>query len=235
MSHKRVCLVTDELYPFTAGGIGRLLHNLIRDSHARRAPVEFHLLVPSYAPLEPAKVQAYFGHGVRLHVAQPRPTWEPSYDEDGVYPPAGAFTDSAWHAESMDLMLHLKRLAREGCHFDVIEFGDYKGWAYCTLQEKYLGRAFARTEVAVRLHSTMGIIAQYEPYLQDRELLGALRARAQGAARRRAGDCPHPGHRRGQPALLRLPGVLAGEGRPGVPSRGGALPAARHGDGRGGA
>ncbi|MFL5357141.1 glycosyltransferase [Archangium sp.] len=172
MSYKRVCLVTDELYPFTSGGIGRLLHNLIRDSHARRAPVEFHLLVPAYASLDAAMVEAYFGHGVRLHVAQPRPTWEPSYDEDGVYPPAGAFTDSAWHAESMELMLHLKLLVREGHRFDVIEFGDYKGWAFCTLQEKYLGRAFAGTEIAVRLHSTIGIISQYEPHLQDREALG---------------------------------------------------------------
>jgi glycosyltransferase involved in cell wall biosynthesis len=172
MSHKRVCLVTDELYPFTAGGIGRLLHNLIRDSHARQAPVEFHLLVPAYVNLDAAKVEACFGHGLRVHVVAPRPEWEQSYDEDGVYPPPGAFTDSRWHAESMDLMLHLKRLAHEGCHFDVIEFGDYRGWAFCTLQEKYLGRAFAGTEVAVRLHSTMGIISQYEPHLPDRQALG---------------------------------------------------------------
>ncbi|HEX8825653.1 MAG TPA: glycosyltransferase [Archangium sp.] len=172
MSQRRVCLVTDELYPFTAGGIGRLLHNLIRDSLSRKAPVEFHVLVPAYVPMKAAEVEAYFGEGVRLHVAEPRPRSEPSYDEDGVYPPPSAFTDSHWHAESMELMLHLKRLAREGCRFDVIEFGDYRGWAFCTLQEKYLGRAFAGTEVAVRLHSTMGIISQYEPHLPNREALG---------------------------------------------------------------
>lgn len=172
MSHKRVCLVTDELYPFTAGGIGRLLHNLIRDSLARRAPVEFDLLVPAYARLEAAKVEAYFGPGVRLHVAEPRPEWSTSLDEDGIYPPPGAFTDSRWHAESMDLMLRLKELAREGHRFDVIEFGDYRGWAFCTLQEKFLGLAFAGTEIAVRLHSTMGIISQYEPPVMSREHLG---------------------------------------------------------------
>jgi glycosyltransferase involved in cell wall biosynthesis len=172
MSQRRVCLVTDELYPFTPGGIGRLLHNLIRDSFARQAPVEFHLLVPAYARMEAAKVEACFGPGVRLHVAEPRPEWTPSHDQDGIYPPPGAFTDSRWHAESMDLMLHLKKLAREGCHFDVIEFGDYRGWAFCTLQEKLLGLAFAETEVAVRLHSTIGIISQFEPPLMSRDHLG---------------------------------------------------------------
>src|SRR5690606_5833434 len=116
MSQRRVCLVTDELYPFTAGGIGRLLHNLIRDSLTRRAPVEFHLLVPAYAPIARDKVAAYFGPGVHPHVAEPRPEWKASYDEEGIYPPPGAFTDSRWHAESMDLMLHLKQLEREECH-----------------------------------------------------------------------------------------------------------------------
>jgi glycosyltransferase involved in cell wall biosynthesis len=172
MSQRRVCLVTDELYPFTAGGIGRLLHNLIRDSRSRQAPVEFHVLVPAYAPIQKEAVEDYFGPGVHLHVAKARPEWNDSYDEDGIYPPPGAFTDSRWHAESMDLMLRLKELAREEIHFDVIEFGDYKGWAFCTLQEKLLGLAFAGTEVVVRLHSTMGMISQYEPPVMTREYLG---------------------------------------------------------------
>jgi glycosyltransferase involved in cell wall biosynthesis len=172
MSLKRVCLVTDELYPFSAGGIGRLLHNVIRDSHLRGAPVEFHVLVPAYTGWDTAAVEAYFGHGTKVHVAEQRPEWDQSYDEDGVYPPAGAFTDSRWHAESMDLLLHLKRLAREGLRFDVIEFPDYRGWAFCTLQEKYLGRALEGTEVSVRLHSTAGIISRYEPHVPDKLHLG---------------------------------------------------------------
>jgi glycosyltransferase involved in cell wall biosynthesis len=172
MSLKRVCLVTDELFPFSAGGIGRLLHNLIRDSHQRGAPVEFHVLVPAYTGWDAAAVAAYFGHGTKVHVAEQRPEWSQSYDEDGVYPPAGAFTDSRWHAESMDLMLHLKRLAREGLRFDVIEFPDYRGWAFCTLQEKYLGSAFEGTCVTVRLHSTAGIISRYEPHVTDKQHLG---------------------------------------------------------------
>ncbi|HET9449441.1 MAG TPA: glycosyl transferase family 2, partial [Aggregicoccus sp.] len=169
MSARRVCLVADELFPLTAGGIGRVLHNLIVDSASRQAGVEFHVLVPSYVSFERAQFEAYFGSRAQLHYASPRAEWEPTFDADGSYPPPGAFTDSRWHAESLELMLHLKMLERSGIRFDVIEFPDYKGWGYCSLQEKYLGRAFATTELAVRLHSTYGVIAQYEPHLVDKD------------------------------------------------------------------
>jgi GT2 family glycosyltransferase/glycosyltransferase involved in cell wall biosynthesis len=172
MSLRRVCLVTDELYPFTAGGIGRLTHNLIQASLDRGAPVEFHVVMPQGVPMSPEAVEAHFGPRVKAHVVKPRPEDMVSFDEDGVYPPGWAFTDSDCHAQSMDLMLYLKRLAHEGVHFEHIEFPDYRGWAFCTLQEKYLGRAFQGTEVVVRLHSTAGVIAHFEPHLPDRLQMG---------------------------------------------------------------
>jgi GT2 family glycosyltransferase/glycosyltransferase involved in cell wall biosynthesis len=172
MSPRRVCLVTDELYPFTAGGIGRLTHNLIQASLDRGAPVEFHVLMTEGVPMAPEAVEAHFGHRVKAHVVKPRPEGTLSFDEDGVYPPRYAFTDSDCHAQSMDLMLYLKGLADEGMRFDAIEFPDYRGWAFCTLQEKYLGRAFEGTEVVVRLHSTAGVIGHFEPHLPDRQQMG---------------------------------------------------------------
>ncbi|MCE9672706.1 glycosyltransferase [Myxococcus stipitatus] len=165
MSRRRVCLVTEELYPFSKGGIGRVIHNLVMDSLRRRGPVELHLLLPSGVPMTASEVEAYFDGGVRAHVAEARAHWETSFDEGGVYPPPAAFTDTRYHAQSLELMLELRRLESAGVHFDTIEFPDYLGWAFCTLQEKLLGSAFANTEVSVRLHSTWGILVQMERQL----------------------------------------------------------------------
>ena len=66
----RVCLVTDELFPFTVGGIGRLLHNQIRDSIERGGP-EIHVLFPAAVDLGSKVADHFGGHqaggGVLLH------------------------------------------------------------------------------------------------------------------------------------------------------------------------
>ncbi len=130
---RRICFVTDELYPFTAGGIGRVLHNLVHLGLQRAPAVEFHLLMPSRVGVTPASVAAVFGERVHVHFANMRQGWDPSFHGDTLYPPAAAFTDSVWHAESLDFLLALKCLAEEGVSFDVVEFPDYRGWAFCTL------------------------------------------------------------------------------------------------------
>ncbi|WP_342374629.1 glycosyltransferase [Myxococcus stipitatus] len=174
MSPRRVCLVTDELYPFTAGGIGRILHNLIEESLRRTEDVEIHVLFPSYVTVSPLEVEQYFQGKVKAHVARSRPEWDVSFDEGGVYPPPGAFTDTPCHAQSMELLLHLRRLAAEGTHFDVIEFPDYRGWAFCAIQEKLLGCGLLESEIVVRLHSTAGILAPFERQVLSRESLGTF-------------------------------------------------------------
>ncbi len=172
MSPRKVCLVTDELHPFTNGGIGRIVHNLILDSLRREAAVELHLLMPSFVQMKAEEVEAHFEGRVTVHIAEERPLWEAGFDEGGVYPPPGAFTDTLCHAHSMELLLHLRRLAAEGTRFDVIEFPDYRGWSFCTSQEKFLGGGFQDTEITVRLHSTAGILAPYERTPPSRDQLG---------------------------------------------------------------
>ncbi|MCP3064543.1 glycosyltransferase [Myxococcus sp. K38C18041901] len=172
MSPRRVCLVTDELYPFTAGGIGRVLHNLIEDSLQRDADIELHLLFPSNSTLNPREVEQHFQDRVSAHRAAPRDDWETSFDEGGVYPPPGAFTDTQCHAQSMELLLELRRLESEGLDFEVIEFPDYRGWAFCAIQEKLLGCGLVGARMVVRLHSTAGMLAPFERQLPGREHLG---------------------------------------------------------------
>jgi glycosyltransferase involved in cell wall biosynthesis len=165
----RVCLYTGELYPFTAGGIGRLIYNLVMDSYERRAGVELHLLLPAALRAAVEEKPGALGEHVRLHYVEARDGAWPLFEDGALYPPAWAFKDTPAHAHSLDVMLELKRLARSGLTFDVIEFPDYHGVAICTLQEKRLGLAFGRTEIAVRLHSTFGIIRHVEGHSVTRE------------------------------------------------------------------
>lgn len=159
---RRVCFVTGELHPLTPGGIGRLVSNLIRDAQTRRAPVDFHLLLPSWSPLEVAAVEAVFDGRVTCHRAAPLGSAAHQERHGAAYPPRLAFTDTPNHADSLELMLELQRLEEGGLHFDVIEFPDYLGWAFCTLQQRRQGLAFAASTVAVRLHSTDGVVQRFE-------------------------------------------------------------------------
>jgi hypothetical protein len=170
MTATRICLVTEELHPFTQGGIGRLLHNLAQESLERDADLEIHFLLPAEAGLDPQAVRAHFGKRVWAHSFSPSDT--PVRRGDLVYPPEWAFTDSSWHAESLTAMLALKQLEEEGISFDVIEFPDYRGLAHATLQEKLLGQGFATTRIAVRLHSSFGVQNHFEPGTPGWEQLG---------------------------------------------------------------
>ncbi len=164
--------MTSELYPFTAGGIGRLTHDLIRDSQRRGAPVAFHLLLPSFSELEPRAVSAELGGDVAVHRALSLDSREHRERWGRAYPPRAAFTDTPHHADSLELMLALKHLVRQGQRLDVVEFCDFQGGAFCTLQEKRLGLAFSSTRVAVRLHTTDGLLRSFEGQVQTRESLG---------------------------------------------------------------
>ncbi|MHB8420670.1 MAG: glycosyltransferase [Myxococcales bacterium] len=162
---RRVALVTDELQPLTNGGIGRLLRNFLDDAAARRAPVEFHLLIPRSCGITPAMLRREVGADVRLHLVDltqdasevEAPPWD-----DGLYAAPAAFRGCVWHGQSYQLAQELRGLERSGLVFDTIEFPDFRGWALCSLQEKRLGRAFQHTEIAVRLHSTFGVIQRFE-------------------------------------------------------------------------
>lgn len=172
-SPNRVLLVTDELFPFSAGGIGRILHNLILDSLTRTNDVEFHVMAPAESAIQPDRVQEYFDNRVTLHHVAFRQGYSPTADSDGeIYPPAAAFTDCICHAQSLDILLAIKRLTKEGLVFDTIEFPDYRGWAFCTLQEKHLSRDLLSTEITVRLHSCDGLLQHFEARPVTFEQLG---------------------------------------------------------------
>ncbi|WP_298199274.1 hypothetical protein [Novosphingobium sp.] len=56
---------------------------------------------------------------------------------------------------------------RRGAPFDVIEFPDFGGWAVATVEAKRAGLAFPNTRIAVRIHSTQGMLYGVERFAYD--------------------------------------------------------------------
>ncbi len=170
MRQRTVCLVTEEFYPATTGGIGRLLYNRVRQSLDRGAAVDFSLLVPHDLAKTDAQLQGGFGNRLKIHRVSFRNGSRPLIEQNSVFPPADAFTDAPFHARSLDICLALRQLERQRERFDVIEFPDFGGAAFCALQEKRLGRGFENTLLTVRLHGTQAVLQQFESRYPSEEL-----------------------------------------------------------------
>ncbi|EKS73274.1 family 2 glycosyl transferase [Burkholderia sp. SJ98] len=92
-------------------------------------------------------------------------------DEDGVsYPPEWAFTDTEWHWNSVRALQGLLRLAEDHT-LDYIEFQDWGGLGFASIQEKLLGRAFAGAVLAVRLHTADSLLADVDSRPVDKRAL----------------------------------------------------------------
>ena len=155
--------VTTELYPFTAGGIGRVIANILSTaSDEERKKI---LILGVQLQIDQARFESLYKGAKFINVN------EADYqiiDESGLkYPPIWAYTDSVWHSHSVNVMQALKRMEHQGEHIEYIEFPDWGGLAFATTQEKKLTRCFENTTVAVRLHSTDAILALQEGRFVD--------------------------------------------------------------------
>ena len=155
--------VTRELFPFTAGGIGRVIANILSTSTAKELQRTAIVFLGS-GPDEAAFQATY--PGVAFLVAQ-----ESSYrlvDEQGrLYPPKEAFSTSWLHWESILALQALRRLERLHGSLDYVEFVDWGAAGFATVQEKRLGRELQCTTIAVRLHTTDSVLAAFEPRRHD--------------------------------------------------------------------
>jgi glycosyltransferase involved in cell wall biosynthesis len=149
--------VTREIFPFTAGGIGRVISNMLITQPPSDAPRT--AVVYLGEPLDPARFTLTYP-GVLLVNASPRDYAE--QDGEFFYPPVECYTTSPLHAESVRAMQALKRIERERGPIEYIEFPDWGGAAFAACQEKKLGLAFQDTVIAVRLHTADSLLSRYE-------------------------------------------------------------------------
>jgi glycosyltransferase involved in cell wall biosynthesis len=174
MQSRRVCFVTFEVAPFTAGGIGTFMHNTLKAYALCDAKI--HVLFVGQQRIEEAAFRAVFP-SVFLHLLDPN-TYDDS--DDGPDDPPRRFMESRFQWYSHVVMRELKRLAEQHGPFDVIEFPDWGGYAFYSAQEKLCGRAFRSTKLAVRLHATDSLLRNYEvrPWGYENLLLADLERKA---------------------------------------------------------
>ncbi|KND58482.1 putative CDP-glycosylpolyol phosphate:glycosylpolyol glycosylpolyolphosphotransferase [Candidatus Paraburkholderia schumanniana] len=158
--------VTTELFPFTHGGIGRSISNMLSVSSEEELARTAVVWVGD--ELDVARFSAAYPK-VRLVVAS-REAYRLA-DQDGVsYPPEWAFTDTEWHWYSVRALQGLLQLAAENT-LDYVEFQDWGGLGFASIQEKLLGRAFADTVLAVRLHTADSLLADVDSRPVDKRAL----------------------------------------------------------------
>jgi hypothetical protein len=167
-----VCFVTNELYPLKPGGIGRLMYNFAIDNLEAPSPTDLHYLLPADARDQADAIREAYADLATVHFCSDELS---SLGEFGQYLRQLGDSGDPDVPRSSNLDEHfLKSLkyysgllaaqAAAGIEFDIIEFPDFGGWAVAAQAAKKAGLAFTNTVIAVRLHSTFGLITLAERY-----------------------------------------------------------------------
>lgn len=150
--------VTRELFPFTPGGIGRAIANILQTaSPAERAGMA--VLYVGDGIDEGAFSQVY---PEATFLAWPGTRYAPLGRDGCWYPPRDAFADRPLYWESIHVAQGLQELARRHGPLDYVEFVDWGAAGVAASQIKALGRDFEGVTLAVRLHTTDSILADFE-------------------------------------------------------------------------
>ena len=151
--------VTTEIFPFTAGGIGRVLYNMLKsmdESDRARAVV----VLVNHA-VSKSKFEAVFPETQLICL---------NNAEDDIdvriaqrHPPQRAYSDSPWHWQSAVVLRCLQKLAQTES-IDYVEFPDWGGLGFCSLQEHRFSGFLSTATMAVRLHSSHTVLMHAEAY-----------------------------------------------------------------------
>jgi hypothetical protein len=153
-----MAFVTPELHPFTPGGIGRLIYNQILHGISLDPRVTYRLLMPETAPVDEDGVRAIFGDHVTLHRYAVPVTVDDAMLQ-GVVPREDLpFVEGggAWYRQSVAAAAAILGLMDQGVGLGTIEFPDYRGLAYATLQARRRRPDLWGLPVTVRIHGTWG-------------------------------------------------------------------------------
>jgi glycosyltransferase involved in cell wall biosynthesis len=152
--------VTNELSPFTAGGIGRVVHNILKSMSEYDRQRTYVILLDALT--SEAEFSAIF-LSVRL-IGVNTSDEGGRFEAAGHHPPRGAYSNSDWHWKSTVVFRALRDLARN-VEIEYVEFPDWAGLGFTTIQEKKISGFLDGACLAVRLHSTHALLMQHEAYL----------------------------------------------------------------------
>lgn len=156
MSKRRVCFVSFELSPFTGGGIGTWLANTL--NAYENTDAEFTVL---FCATKIPEVEDFKNEYPNCNLFGINPDAKNKDLTENTQIEKSDFSSySQWR--SFLIMRKLKLLEQEGTIFDIIEFVDWCGTAFHSINEKRLGNCFQNTLLAIRLHATESVLRKYE-------------------------------------------------------------------------
>ncbi len=155
--------VTTELFPFTAGGIGRVVANMLQTTPSEQRD-QMAVLYVGEGVDSAAFAVAY--PGVKF-LAWPQSFFKPVDSRGRYLPPRDAFTHGHLHWQSTHVAQGLEEMCERFGALEYVEFIDWGAAAFAAAQLKKLGQSFCSTTLAVRLHTTDSILADFEPRPQD--------------------------------------------------------------------
>lgn len=159
----KLVFVTMEVFPFTAGGIGRFVYNVLKSmSEQDRARV---VVVLVDHEVGAAAFEAVFPQ-TRLICVSSSDKGDECFRIDQRHPPRQAYSDSPWHWRAAVVLRCLQKLAQTEA-VDYVEFPDWGGLGFCSLQEHRLNGFLHTATMAVRLHSAHTLLMHAEAYPVD--------------------------------------------------------------------
>lgn len=153
---RRICFVTNEIFPTTTGGAGFLIYNL---SHALLYEGHRVILVLDLSKADFDRFQ----QGDRLNLPNPQNCISYRLADlcTGLALKEKDFLSRhTWDAYRIDAAC---RQVYQGEQPDLIEFVDYTGQSYYALVAKVCGLAYEKSHLAVRLHGSVELIDSSAP------------------------------------------------------------------------
>lgn len=155
-----LAFITTELSPFSPGGIGRVIHNMLVSMSADDRNRSLVFLVDCAAPTD-GFAELFPGVGlIRVDTAAHDPYRQARFVGAHVAPPH-AYAHSKQHWRSVAIQQALAEAATRHA-FDYVEFPDWGGLGFATIQEQRLRRFLGDAVVAIRLHMAHAVLSQAE-------------------------------------------------------------------------
>jgi glycosyltransferase involved in cell wall biosynthesis len=156
LSH--ICFYTNELYPVTRGGIGALIGEAVQVLLARGHRVTILSEIERGLVEQFRKEQApQFSNSDNLTIYA---LDDLANEQDAIDRFATASQASSFLA--MQALIRLENEQKQ--QFDLIEFPDVRGIAYCTIAEKKTGRHFTNSRIVIRTHGALEYVSKFEAY-----------------------------------------------------------------------
>ena len=161
----KVCLLSNEMYPFLPGGIGRLMYNFCMQNAESATPIDLHYLLAATPVEEQEKIRAFYEGKAHIHfcpdLGEIDDEVSRALSEGQAFHPE--FADNYKEPQSYYQGLLMAEAASHG-PFDLVEIADMGGWGQAIVAAKKAGLAFQDTQISCRLHSSIGIITEFERY-----------------------------------------------------------------------